>query len=118
MVCVSLLYYTIIKELAQSLASSFTLSFVSQNEDRFTPQCKLILLLALSPPPVSLVMFALLVRAVHLLANISANVCLVVAIPRSRLSASPATGLIGLPENGFLDDFFGSLGFIPLASER
>ena len=36
---------------------------------------------------------------------------------RSRLSVSPATGLIGLPENGFLHDFFGCLGFIGIASE-
>lgn len=37
---------------------------------------------------------------------------------RSRLSASPATGLIGLQENGFLSDFFGCMGFLSLASER
>jgi len=37
---------------------------------------------------------------------------------RSRLSASPATGLLGLPENGFLHDFFGCLGFIDVVSER
>lgn len=36
---------------------------------------------------------------------------------RARLSPSPATGLVGLPENGFLDDFFGCLGFLCLASE-
>ena len=37
---------------------------------------------------------------------------------RGRLSISPATGLIGLPENGFLDDFFGCMGFIGIANER
>ncbi len=37
---------------------------------------------------------------------------------RGRFSASPATGLIGLPENGFLGDFFDALGFLSLASER
>ena len=37
---------------------------------------------------------------------------------RGRFSASPATGLIGLQENGFLGDFFGCLGFLSLASER
>jgi len=37
---------------------------------------------------------------------------------RGRFSASPATGLIGLRENGFLGDFFDALGFLSLASER
>ncbi|CAN0391286.1 unnamed protein product [Pylaiella littoralis] len=36
---------------------------------------------------------------------------------RCRLSASPATGLVGLQENGFLGDFFGCLGILPLATE-
>eukprot|EP00903_Cladosiphon_okamuranus_P006027 g5945.t1 len=36
---------------------------------------------------------------------------------RCRFSASPATGLIGQQENGFLDDFFGCLGFLSLANE-
>lgn len=37
---------------------------------------------------------------------------------RARLSASPATGMVGLQENAFLGDFFGALGFLSLASER
>ena len=37
---------------------------------------------------------------------------------RCRLSASPATGLVGMRENTFLCDFFGSVGFLPLASQR
>jgi len=38
--------------------------------------------------------------------------------PRIRLSASPATGLVGMQENGFLSDFFGCIGFLPLATQR
>eukprot|EP00903_Cladosiphon_okamuranus_P015985 g14764.t1 len=38
------------------------------------------------------------------------------SLKRCRWSASPATGLVGLPENEFLCDFFGSAGFMPLAS--
>jgi len=37
---------------------------------------------------------------------------------RSRLSPSPATGLVGLPENGFLDDFYGCHGFLGIASHE
>ncbi|CAM9595544.1 unnamed protein product, partial [Ectocarpus fasciculatus] len=33
---------------------------------------------------------------------------------RCRLSASPATGLLGMLENAFLSDFFGCVGFLPL----
>ncbi|CAN0152434.1 unnamed protein product [Scytosiphon promiscuus] len=32
--------------------------------------------------------------------------------------ASPATGLVGMQENDFLSDFFGCVGFLPLANER
>ncbi|CAM9748894.1 unnamed protein product [Scytosiphon promiscuus] len=38
-------------------------------------------------------------------------------LKRCRLSPSPATGLVGLQENVFLSDFFGCLGFLPLATE-
>ena len=37
---------------------------------------------------------------------------------RCRLSASPATGMVGMQENVFLGDFFGCLGILPLATER
>lgn len=37
---------------------------------------------------------------------------------RCRLSPSPATGLVGLQENAFLNDYFGCLGFLPLATAR
>ena len=37
---------------------------------------------------------------------------------RCRLSASPATGLVGMQENAFLSDYFACLGFLPLASAR
>lgn len=37
---------------------------------------------------------------------------------RVRLSASLATGLLGLKENGFLGTFFECLNFLPLACER
>ena len=37
---------------------------------------------------------------------------------RCKLSASPATGLVGMEENGFLCDFFGCVGFLPLATHR
>lgn len=36
---------------------------------------------------------------------------------RCRMSASPATGLVGMEENVFLGDFFGCLGVLPLATE-
>eukprot|EP00752_Nemacystus_decipiens_P005060 g4594.t1 len=39
------------------------------------------------------------------------------SLKRYRWSASPATGLVGLQENGFLCDFFASFGFMPLATE-
>ncbi|CAM9890279.1 unnamed protein product [Ectocarpus sp. 12 AP-2014] len=35
---------------------------------------------------------------------------------RCRLSASPATGLVGMQENAFLSDFFGCHGFLPLTT--
>lgn len=41
-----------------------------------------------------------------------------VVLRRGRLSASPATGLPGLLENVFLEDFFGCFGFLSLVSER
>ena len=37
---------------------------------------------------------------------------------RCRLSASPATGLVGMRENAFLNDFFGCVGFFPLTTQR
>eukprot|EP00903_Cladosiphon_okamuranus_P014173 g13171.t2 len=37
-------------------------------------------------------------------------------LERSRFSASPATGLVGLQENVFLTDFFACLGFLSLTS--
>jgi len=37
---------------------------------------------------------------------------------RCRLNASPATGLVGMQENGFLSDFFGCVGFLPLTTQR
>eukprot|EP00903_Cladosiphon_okamuranus_P015987 g14765.t2 len=40
------------------------------------------------------------------------------ALKRCRLSASPATGLVGMEENLFLSDFFACLGFLPLTTER
>ncbi len=40
------------------------------------------------------------------------------ALKRYRLSASPATGFVGMRENGFLADFFGCFGLLPLATER
>ncbi|CAN0073206.1 unnamed protein product [Scytosiphon promiscuus] len=36
---------------------------------------------------------------------------------RCRLGASPATGLVGMRENSYISDFFGCVGFLPLASE-
>ncbi|CAN0400997.1 unnamed protein product [Scytosiphon promiscuus] len=39
------------------------------------------------------------------------------SINRCRLSASPATGLVGMRENAFLSDFFGCNGFLPLTDE-
>ncbi|CAM9370652.1 unnamed protein product [Ectocarpus sp. 12 AP-2014] len=40
------------------------------------------------------------------------------AIKRFRLSASPATGLVGMQENSFLTSFFSSVGFLPLTTRR
>lgn len=36
------------------------------------------------------------------------------SLQRCRLSASPATGLVGMQENVYLSDYFGCLGFLPL----
>lgn len=36
----------------------------------------------------------------------------------ARLSPSPATGLIGLKENAYIGDFFETMGFLPITSER
>ncbi|CAN0488545.1 unnamed protein product, partial [Ectocarpus sp. 8 AP-2014] len=36
---------------------------------------------------------------------------------RFRLSASPATGLVGMQESAFLSDFFGCVGFFPLTTQ-
>ncbi|CAN0124148.1 unnamed protein product [Ectocarpus sp. 6 AP-2014] len=38
-------------------------------------------------------------------------------LKRFRLSASPATGLVGMQENAFLSDFFGCVGFLPLTTQ-
>lgn len=37
---------------------------------------------------------------------------------RCRMSVSSATGLVGMQENAFLNDYFECLGFLPLASAR
>ncbi|CAN0350071.1 unnamed protein product [Ectocarpus sp. 12 AP-2014] len=39
-----------------------------------------------------------------------------VPFKRCRLSASPATGLVGMQENAFLSDFFSCVGFLPLTT--
>ncbi|CBN75408.1 hypothetical protein Esi_0093_0043 [Ectocarpus siliculosus] len=38
------------------------------------------------------------------------------SVTRFRLSASPATGLVGMQENAFLNDFFGCVGLLPLTT--
>ncbi|CAM9517697.1 unnamed protein product, partial [Ectocarpus sp. 12 AP-2014] len=38
-------------------------------------------------------------------------------LTRFGLSASPATGLVGMQENAFLGDFFGCVGFLPLTTQ-
>ncbi|CAN0123290.1 unnamed protein product [Ectocarpus sp. 6 AP-2014] len=38
-------------------------------------------------------------------------------LARFGLSASPATGLVGMQENAFLSDFFGCVGFLPLTTQ-
>ncbi|CAM9309567.1 unnamed protein product [Ectocarpus fasciculatus] len=40
----------------------------------------------------------------------------VLPLKRCKLSASPATGLVGMLENAFLSDFFGCVGFLPLTT--
>ncbi|CAN0379077.1 unnamed protein product [Pylaiella littoralis] len=50
--------------------------------------------------------------------HLSATGPLPLPLKRGQFSASPATGLVGLQENGFLSDFFECLGFLSLASER
>ncbi|CAM9597989.1 unnamed protein product [Ectocarpus sp. 13 AM-2016] len=42
--------------------------------------------------------------------------CGMMPLKRFRLSASPATGLVGMQENAFLSDFFACVGFVPLTS--
>ncbi len=37
---------------------------------------------------------------------------------RARLSPSAATGLIGMRENVFIEDFFRTMGFLPFTTER
>ncbi|CAM9148614.1 unnamed protein product [Ectocarpus sp. 8 AP-2014] len=44
--------------------------------------------------------------------------CGMLPLKRFRLSASPATGLVGMRENAFLSDFFGCVGFYPLTTQR
>ncbi|CAM9627765.1 unnamed protein product [Ectocarpus sp. 12 AP-2014] len=41
----------------------------------------------------------------------------ILPLKRFRLSASPATGLVGMQENTFLSDFFGCVGFLPLTTQ-
>ncbi|CAM9468849.1 unnamed protein product [Ectocarpus fasciculatus] len=43
--------------------------------------------------------------------------CGTLPLKRLRLSASPATGLVGMQENEFLSDFFGCVGFLPLTTQ-
>ncbi|CAM9443790.1 unnamed protein product, partial [Ectocarpus sp. 12 AP-2014] len=43
-------------------------------------------------------------------------VCGMLPLKRFRLSASPATGFVGMQENAFLSDFFGCVGFLPLTT--
>ena len=38
--------------------------------------------------------------------------------PRCRLSASPATGLVGMQENVFLSNYFECMALLPLTDER
>ncbi|CAM9901202.1 unnamed protein product [Ectocarpus fasciculatus] len=40
-----------------------------------------------------------------------------IPLKRVRLSASPATGLVGMRENAFLGDFFACIGLLPLATQ-
>ncbi|CAN0483741.1 unnamed protein product [Ectocarpus sp. 12 AP-2014] len=40
----------------------------------------------------------------------------VLTLKRFRLGASPATGLVGMQENAFLNDFFGCVGLLPLTT--
>ncbi|CAM9247501.1 unnamed protein product [Ectocarpus fasciculatus] len=42
--------------------------------------------------------------------------CGMLPLKRLRLSASPATGLVGMQENACLSDFFGCVGFMPLTT--
>ncbi|CAM9174909.1 unnamed protein product [Ectocarpus sp. 4 AP-2014] len=42
--------------------------------------------------------------------------CGMLPLKRFRLSASPATGLVGMQENVSLSDFFGCVGFLPLTT--
>eukprot|EP00752_Nemacystus_decipiens_P005075 g4606.t1 len=39
------------------------------------------------------------------------------ALKRARLGPSPATGLIGLRENGYIAEFFRTMGFLPFTNE-
>ena len=55
------------------------------------------------------------VESVHL--TLATRLC-TGAAHRCRLSASPATGLVGMQENAFLSDFFGCVGFLPLTTQR
>ncbi|CAM9174759.1 unnamed protein product [Ectocarpus sp. 4 AP-2014] len=43
-------------------------------------------------------------------------VCAMLPFKRFRLSASPATGLVGMQESVFLSNFFGCVGFLPLTT--
>ncbi|CAN0220291.1 unnamed protein product [Ectocarpus sp. 4 AP-2014] len=42
--------------------------------------------------------------------------CGMLPLKRLKLSASPATGLVGMQENAFLSDFFGCVGFMPFTT--
>lgn len=52
------------------------------------------------------------------LTNLSPPLKMKNVLRRVRLSASPATGLVGMEESSFLGSFFDCLGFLPLTNER
>ncbi|CAB1103083.1 unnamed protein product [Ectocarpus sp. CCAP 1310/34] len=48
---------------------------------------------------------------------VAASACEMLALKRCKFKASPATGLVGMPENTFLGDFFACVGFVPLTTQ-
>ncbi|CAM9167230.1 unnamed protein product [Ectocarpus fasciculatus] len=44
--------------------------------------------------------------------------CGMLPLKRLKMSASPATGLVGMQENAFLSYFFGCVGFLPFTTRR